>query len=506
MNKQNGLKIVCVTFVGFIAIALGGFFLSRINASDPKPNSAATPSIGKESGHATSTRYLAFQIFIQDGSDLQHENVAPGVPLENTVADIVGAIGNTGNNERKLGFIPGPVSFDQTDEQVRTLMQHAFALALKYDIALGFHIDDSMFWGRLKQLQAPDNIEWLDWNKTLNTGRRLDWSSNPTKIMPQLCLNSRDVRKIVHARASVIGEETKKGLAMLDAAGKGYLFIGVIAGWETQIGRDYDTGKRLGYCALTNLGYSAANPPHDLDEARTGIVRDFIDYWATSLSDAGIPDAKLFSHTAFMPKDSYDAAQVDTTYLQTINFTPPSVSFGPHHAAGFSTYPQSGNLIDDITSELSRHGNSQWISAEGTALDPSQAEIGVFGDRMEAYLGSLFNHGASVVNIFGWGVGESTNPFRRTAENEKALTAYGKFLSGAPLSENTSSSSDGTTMTLQETIAKIQSMAPAWMRAHPAEESAMTERFRQLDAAIKTKNFKNARGSADEILGILKSQ
>jgi hypothetical protein len=55
---------------------------------------------------------------------------------------------------------------------------------------VGFHIDDSMFWGRLKSLNLPGNVEWVDWSGTPGTGRRLDWSSKPLKIMPQLCLNS----------------------------------------------------------------------------------------------------------------------------------------------------------------------------------------------------------------------------------------------------------------------------------------------------------------------------
>jgi hypothetical protein len=29
----------------------------------------------------------------------------------------------------------------------------------KTGVAVGFHIDDSMFWGRLKELNTPENIE-----------------------------------------------------------------------------------------------------------------------------------------------------------------------------------------------------------------------------------------------------------------------------------------------------------------------------------------------------------
>ena len=45
--------------------------------------------------------------------------------------------------------------------------------------------DDSMFWRGMDALNAPENLEWLDWNRTPSTGRRLDWSSKPTRIAPQ---------------------------------------------------------------------------------------------------------------------------------------------------------------------------------------------------------------------------------------------------------------------------------------------------------------------------------
>jgi len=85
--------------------------------------------------------------------------------------------------------------------------ENAFDIALKTEVAIGFHIDDSMFWGRLKELNTPDNVEWLDWNRTPNTGRRLDWSAKPTKVMPQLCFNSKAVKEAVTKRAALIGEE-----------------------------------------------------------------------------------------------------------------------------------------------------------------------------------------------------------------------------------------------------------------------------------------------------------
>ena len=117
-------------------------------------------------------------------------------------------------------------------------------------------------------MNTPQNIEWLDWNGELNTGRRLNWSPpNAIKIAPQLCLNSKEVQNSVKSRAILIGSEIAKGVQELRKAGKNDLFVGVIAGWETQIGKDFGTREILGYCALTNAGYSEKNPPRDTDAA-----------------------------------------------------------------------------------------------------------------------------------------------------------------------------------------------------------------------------------------------
>ena len=294
----------------------------------------------------------------------------------------------------------GPIAFDNTDDQVRKLIGDGFEIALETGIAVGFHIDDFMFWGRLKELNSPDNLEWSGWNGPANTGRRLDWSSKPLKIMPQLCLNSKDVRAAVSARAVLIGREVALGVNRLSAAGKDGLFLGVIAGWETQIGRDFETGKFLGFHALANAGFNAASPPTDMDAARCKVVQEFAGFWARSLVNAGIPNDKVFSHIAYMSETLYKVARnINPTtargsYLETVNFSPPATAFNDSSIPGLSTYPQPGHL-EQWQAELEKHGNPNpaWASCEGTALDPGEADRGGTGMNMERYLGNLFNMG-----------------------------------------------------------------------------------------------------------------
>jgi hypothetical protein len=453
-------------------------------------------------------QYLAFQIFTASPDSESLEKGFP--PLSGTIAEqvdrIIHATGSVGNQNRKLGFIVGPLAFDATDDHVRQLMRSAFIIAHDKNIAVGFHLDDSMFWDRRTDLNKPENIEWLDWNQTPCTGRRLDWSSVPTKIMPQLCFNSPAVESAVKKRAALIGEEIGNGLKMLQAYGQTDLFIGVIAGWETQIGRDFATGKHLGYHALTNKGFSAAHPPADLDQARVEIVRDFVDLWSTSLAQAGVPDDKIYAHTAFMSRAVFDMASFGQpghfpgTYLETINFTPPLASFGAQHRPGFSTYPQFG-FLEQIQTELTANGNPPWASSEGTSGDPSTVEKGDHGGSMENYLGNLYNRGAVLVNIFGWGIGNSSNPFRQIAESPNSIAAYQKFLRGETLASDPPAQVPSTQFF--DKMRQLQKELPPYFTKNGTAKVGPL--YEELSRDLKAQHYTDAERIIDEILQAIKS-
>ena len=111
-----------------------------------------------------------------------------------TVRDIVAKIGTGGSASRKLGFMVGPIALDDTDDQIRALIRSAFEIAQDEQVAVGFHIDDSMFWYRRRDLwQNSQNVEWLDWSGTPNTGRRLNWSMSGARLAPQMCYNARAI-------------------------------------------------------------------------------------------------------------------------------------------------------------------------------------------------------------------------------------------------------------------------------------------------------------------------
>jgi hypothetical protein len=145
-------------------------------------------------------------------------------------------------------------------------------------------------------------VEWLDWSGAPNTGQYLNWGGGPWKLAPQACLNSPTMVKEARRLAgSVIGPAIAEGLANLRLTGDEALFAGVIVGWETATGRDFDTGRDLGYCALTNLGFTANSPSADIDGALESVVQNWIETWSSSLAEGGVPSDRIYSHIAFAP-------------------------------------------------------------------------------------------------------------------------------------------------------------------------------------------------------------
>ena len=455
------------------------------------------------------TRYLAFQMFtgapdssVPIGGSGKNPLSPPPTKDEMSrfVARLIEQIGTTGDAQTKLAFIIGPLALDHTDAQLQQMIQDAFAIALEQNIAVGFHIDDSMFWARRSDLwQDPANIEWLDWEGTLNTGRRLDWGAEPTQISPQICLNSPAIQTAVrHLANDVIGSAISEGIATLETQGKAELFAGVIAGWETQIGRDFATNQYLGYCALTNRGFTKEHPSQNPDSELEQVVQEFIDLWASRLAEAGVNPDKIYSHTAVTSMQTYE--QMDErsalSYAQVNQFAPPSVAFGAHYHPGFSTYPQPG-LMQQLYAELEKHGSPAWASSEGTNLMPFSLTS---GGSMETYLAQMFNHGAALVNIFGWGVGGevSANPFRGAAEAPDSLAAYRKFLGGEALVEG-----DYVFPDLPDRIHIIQTQLPLWIEQNPSRRSEVEPLVLQLQQSIEDNNFEQASKTADEILAII---
>src|SRR5580693_7706868 len=236
------------------------------SAQAPPTNEALDPNTT-----SPATEYLFFQIFTYP---LLPSGYTPG-QIDPVAQSIVNAVGVTGTKRRKLGLAIGPLTFDDTNAELIQIIDDSFAVAEKYNVAIMFHLDDSMFW-----LNRPDlwgqqqNVEWTSWSGAEASPRTLPWYAGP--LAPQMCYNSPGIEAAISTLVGqVIGPEIQKNLVQLSAEGKSDLFAGIITGWETMLP---DLTPSIGYNALTNLGYSALNPPLDMDAALVGVVHNFIQF------------------------------------------------------------------------------------------------------------------------------------------------------------------------------------------------------------------------------------
>ncbi|WP_240907000.1 hypothetical protein [Paludisphaera rhizosphaerae] len=450
------------------------------------------------------TKYLSFQLM----TGLPGYAGPPPSPgrsslskaqLEAFVRELAQAIGTTGDDHRKLSFAVGPLCFDMSDDETRQFIRDAFAVARENDVAVAFHIDDSMMWGKRKDLLSnPDNLESAGWDEPPNAGRRADWGPKPTRFPPQMCFNSPAIIAAVKDRGRLIGGEIRRESVELKAQGRSHLFAGVMTGWETQIGDDFDSNRPLGFRALGHRGFSRTNPPQDADLERSRIVKEFMELWADSLHDGGVPRDRIYCHIAFTDQ-GLRKADAKESFAEKVHFAVPEVAFSPAYRPGFSTYPE-GATFAEIRALLAKHGSPAWISAEGTNVSPTSMP----GEpTMETYLGRMFNHGAVMTNVFSWGIGGAAmrdNFFRKATENPEALAAYAKFLKGEPLVE--SAATGFSSKAFQDKMRRIQAELPAWVQKSGGQARAMPL-MQKIQGLVTEKKWVEADKVADEVLSLI---
>ncbi|MBC7887622.1 MAG: hypothetical protein H7Z13_07015 [Ferruginibacter sp.] len=403
------------------------------------------------------TQYLIFQLFTYNPSSNGFTQPWDTVSIINQIDEILMTVNNNHGDgiNRQLGFGVGPLSLDHTDSVLRTVIRESFKIAEAKNVAVVFHVDESMFWINRPDLWSnPDNAEWSDWNKTVLPHRYVSWA--PVVLAPQMCYNSPGIKQEIQRIArDVIGAEIKKGIDSLRSKNKEKLFAGVIAGWETHLAdhRYVDTGDqaanqlgiprvRIGYNALSNLGYSISNPPSNFDSVLERVVHDYADFWAIKLGEAKVPANRIYTHLAF-PVFPSDQQQVMLNQLSNhlgfpanilgFTHTIPGTAFNDHSRPGFSTYPigfKENNFdgrLAKILQELTKNGNPHWASSEGTNVQGESAAVITSHISWNDYLSGMFNNGASVVTIFAW---SDPSPYGTATRSQEAIAAYKKFLTG----------------------------------------------------------------------------
>jgi hypothetical protein len=424
---------------------------------------------------------------INDPNDIEYLIFWPPIPIGNLpdvrgIDRVAAKLGTTGDGKtRQLGVGDGIPVWASDEAKIRQAIKLRFDIAKRTNTAVHFLIDDHIGWDERPDLwnwydpaskgynpENRKNVEWYDWEGTPNKRRYLTPLGTPSQT-PHMCYNSPVIQKeIARIISEVVGPTVRKEIDKIKQENKEYLFAGITVGAEAGVDdysairklpraaglvraiinavrgntdpaqeqmekmlrhaaalmdKDQAPYSRLGYCALTNAGYSKDNPPADISRALANINQKFVEFWDKQINDAGIPCSRIYTHIAASPPQDDD------------NNAPLSIVFNPYARPGWTTYPL-GTLakgFEPLYAELTKHGNPAWGGVEAN----NAAFANPTAPGWEAYLAWHYNHGAKLVAI---NVGASDQSIEsnlsKGASGDDALATYRKFLQGEKLIEN----------------------------------------------------------------------
>ncbi len=327
----------------------------------------------------------------------------------------------------------------------------AIDVAIRHDVAVHFTIETHE-WGNRPDLwnysdkdksgydpKNKANVEWIDFDGTPHPHRYRDWGT-PERMEPVICYNSpavlREVSRLVN---EVVAPPLRKELEKLQKVGKEHLLSGITVGAEPSLpnyenidkmnpkiaklmDEDKSPKARLGYNALANKGYSKDNPPKDFGRALAQINKEYISYWSRKLSEAGIPNEKMYTHIAA------GAGVIGSPMVEFTN-APIEIAFNDYSRPGWTTYPV-GPLRNDFEAlyrELERHGNPHWASTEASpTMGPAGGKHAL---TMKDYLARHYDYGATVI-VFNTGATskELSESLTEGVWGDDAINAYRTFL------------------------------------------------------------------------------
>lgn len=378
--------------------------------------------------------------------------VSPAEAFDRYVDYLERQIGTRGSNGRQLGFGLLLTAWDQPPESQFAYIDAAFEAARRRSVAVHFAIETHYMWQTRTDLwnffdpQLPGydpanaaNVEWTDWSPAAAfPARFLDWGE-PQALAPHMCYASPTVRGEASRLArEVIGRRIAQRVRELEADGLGHLFSGITVTSEPSLD-DYSQvslfnpalaaliaqkGLRpaqLGYCSLTNLGYSRESPPPDLRAALARVNREWVELWAKTLANAGIAPSLLFTHVAAL------TALAESPLLNYTN-APFDIAFLDSAVPGFTTYalgPLAASF-EPIYGALRKHCASSWAGTEASFFDGRGVGI-----DPEDYLRRHFDHGATRLVMNTGATGELAARLFDANWNVRAIDAYNRFLGGS---------------------------------------------------------------------------
>ena len=256
----------------------------------------------------------------------------------------------------------------------------------------------------------------MDWNGTIAAAGQHPGSDDwQPRLLPSMCFECDRVKALVDHVTSVIGPAL--------AAGDPDLLGAVIIGWEA------GSNNPLGYHSLTLDGFGASDSAATLRHAQQQILHDYLERWARDLNVTyGIAKTKLYTHITNCTQWDIDQHTCDPAKANG----PDAFweMFNDYSIGGISGYANSA-AEDLLGATAAAAGGQPWGMMEGTNIDILHGTPYRPSDiSYETYLAKIFNHGATMADIFGvegGGVDASTT--------DEAIAAYRKFLTGGDLKE-----------------------------------------------------------------------
>jgi hypothetical protein len=393
------------------------------------------------------------------------------LPDPNGINNVAGKLGTIGDGKTRQLGVGGVIPVWAGDEaKIAREIKIRFEIAKRTNTAAHLLVDDHIGWDERPDLwnwydpkkkgynpENRKNVEWYDWDGSPNKRRYITPDGAPSQT-PHMCYNSPTIQKEISRIVSqVVGPALRQEIDKLERENKGYLFSGITVGAEAgfddysvisktlsqmprapnpeqaAMGRmlnhaaalmDEDKAPpgRLGYCSLTNAGYSKPNPPEDINRALSEVNRQFIEFWDKQFVDAGIPCSRIYTHVAAAPQQDAD------------NNAPIGVVFNRYARPGWTTYPL-GTLATSfrpLYDALAKQGNPAWGGVEAN----NAAFTNPHTPGWEEYLARHFNHGAKLVGInIGASDQSIMSSLSKGASGDDAMAAYRKFLKGEQLIE-----------------------------------------------------------------------
>jgi hypothetical protein len=335
------------------------------------------------------------------------------------------------DQEYKYAYgLPGPMLLTQSVAEMQDEINEAFDIAEKYNVPVYFQLDDcNNYTTQFGQAASPkfyENPDWCEWIAFPKEGE--EWGGQSNGRLPFYWFNW---GSWMHAEAfpsyqspgfrnfvlGQLNEGVLKPLMVrynkLKSEGKEYLLAGVAVGWETHIPDNSssnpfinidesnlpvnvlqgDTMKiweaaKYGYNSLSKLGYTEYNL-----EALYKVIHDYSELLAKTINEAGIPKNKIFTHMISL---------ITTRRELRSTFAPPIwAAVNDYSIPGFTMSPETCPYnIDTLVNEIKKADPLQnnFANAEGYSRGIDDTY-----DNAREYFRSLYENGASLVTVFGWG-------------------------------------------------------------------------------------------------------